>query len=97
MPSSQIEGVWKELNNPYKTVIVHFAPAVRVAIGEEFGMDAGTALSGQLAKALRMLGFDKIYDTTFTADLTIFEESEEFLIRKTQGGVLPLFTSCCPA
>jgi iron only hydrogenase large subunit-like protein len=77
---------------------VHFAPAVRVAIGEEFGMEVGSVVPGQLIKGLRMLGFDKIYDTSFAADLTIMEEANEFINRKVNNkGPLPIFTSCCPA
>ncbi|MGI6369781.1 MAG: 4Fe-4S binding protein [Ignavibacteria bacterium] len=97
VPRSQIDAVWKELDNPEKTVVVHFAPAVRVAIGEAFGMPAGTVLPGQIASALRTIGFDKIYDTSFTADLTIMEEATELVGRIQNGGVMPMFTSCCPA
>ncbi len=97
VPRSEVDSVWRELDNPNKTVVVHFAPAVRVAIGEEFGMPAGTVLPGQIVSALRSLGFDKVYDTSFTADLTIMEEGTEFIGRVTNGGVFPMFTSCCPA
>ena len=97
VPRSEIDAVWKELDNPKKIVIAHFAPAVRVAIGEEFGMLTGSILSGQIATALRFLGFDKVYDTSFAADLTIMEEANEFIKRKETGGIFPMFTSCCPA
>jgi NADH-quinone oxidoreductase subunit G len=97
IPNSQVENVWKALSNTNKRVVVHFAPAVRVAIGEEFGLEIGQVMSGQLIKALRLLGFAKIFDTSFAADLTIFEEATEFLTRKANGGIFPLFTSCCPA
>ena len=97
IPRSEIDAVWKELDNPKKVVVVHFAPAVRVAIGEEFDMPVGSVLSGQIAAGLRQLGFDKVYDTSFAADLTIIEEANEFLNRKETGGKFPMFTSCCPA
>ena len=97
LPRSEIKEVWNAISDPNKIVIAHFAPAVRVAIGEEFGMPVGSIVPGQLATGLRMLGFDKIYDTSFAADLTIIEEGTEFIKRKTESGVLPLFTSCCPA
>ncbi|MDR0927413.1 MAG: [FeFe] hydrogenase, group A [Ignavibacteria bacterium] len=97
IPRSEIGGVWKELDNPNKVVVAHFAPSVRVAIGEEFGMPSGSIVPGQIVSALRMLGFDKVFDTSFTADLTIVEEANEFIKRKEEGGVFPMFTSCCPA
>ncbi len=97
VPNSQIDQVWKEIDNPNKTVVVHFAPAVRVAIGEEFGMPAGTIMPGQLVSALRSIGFDKVYDTSYSADVTIVEEASEFVGRLKNGGVFPMFTSCCPA
>ena len=97
LPRSEIKEVWSAISDPNKIVVVHFAPAVRVAIGEEFGMPVGSIVSGQVVNGLRMLGFDKIYDTSFAADLTIMEEGTEFIKRKTDGGVLPMFTSCCPA
>ena len=97
IPRSEVDAVWKEIDNPKKVVIAHFAPAVRVAIGEEFDMPVGSVLSGQIATALRILGFDKVYDTSFTADLTIIEEANEFIKRKETGGTFPMFTSCCPA
>jgi NADH-quinone oxidoreductase subunit G len=96
-PKSDVEDVWKALDNPEKTVVVQIAPAVRVAIGEVFGAEPGTLSTGQTVAALKAMGFEKVYDTSFAADLTVIEESNEFLKRKTTGGKLPQFTSCCPA
>ena len=84
------------LADPNKTVIVQIAPAVRVGLGECFGLKPGEITTGQIVAALKRLGFDQIYDTSFAADLTVIEEGTEFLERKTQGGTLPMFTSCCP-
>jgi NADH-quinone oxidoreductase subunit G len=95
-PRQEIEEVWKALNDPTKKVVVQIAPAVRVAIGEQFGLPPGESTRGQMVAALKRLGFDRVYDTSFTADLTVIEEANEFLNRKTKGGKLPLFTSCCP-
>jgi NADH-quinone oxidoreductase subunit G len=95
-PKSEVDEVWKALNDPDKTVVAQIAPAVRVAIGEAFGLPSGESTRGQMVAAMKRLGFDKIYDTSFSADLTVIEEANEFLQRKTQGGRLPLFTSCCP-
>ena len=88
--------VWAALDDPDKVVIVQTAPAVRAAIGEEFGMPAGSLVTGQMVTSLRMLGFDKIFDTDFTADLTIIEEGNELLERLKTGGTLPMITSCSP-
>jgi NADH-quinone oxidoreductase subunit G len=88
---------WKALNDPEKLVVVQVAPAVRVALGEEFGLPAGEIVTGKVVAALRKLGFDKIFDTCIAADLTIMEEATELLDRVKAGGKLPLFTSCCPA
>ena len=88
--------VWAALDDPDKVVIVQTAPAVRAAIGEEFGMPAGSLVTGQMVTSLRMLGFDKIFDTDFTADLTIIEEGNELLDRLKTGGTLPMITSCSP-
>ncbi|MDA8226953.1 MAG: NADH-dependent [FeFe] hydrogenase, group A6 [Desulfitobacterium hafniense] len=88
--------VWRELNNPKKTVIVQTAPAVRVALGELFGADPGTLVTGKMVSALRRLGFDMVFDTDFAADLTIMEEASEFAHRLEHGGRLPILTSCCP-
>ncbi len=89
-------GVWAALANPDKFVVVETAPAVRVAMGEEFGMPAGTRVTGKMAAALRMLGFDRVFDTQFSADLTIMEEGHELIHRINTNGVLPLITSCSP-
>ncbi len=77
-------------------MIVQTAPAVRATIGEEFGMPPGSRVTGKMVTALRMLGFDKVFDTDFTADLTIMEEGSELIERVTKGGVLPQITSCSP-
>jgi NADH-quinone oxidoreductase subunit G/NADP-reducing hydrogenase subunit HndD len=93
---SEIPDVWKALGDPDKVVVVETAPAVRVAIGEEFGMPDGTQATGKMAAALRGLGFDKVFDTDFSADLTIMEEGFELIGRIKNGGTLPLITSCSP-
>jgi len=90
------QKVWDALNNPDLSVIVQTAPAVRVALGEEFGMEMGTIVKGKMVAALRRLGFDKVYDTDFAADLTIMEEGTELLSRLKNNGKLPLITSCSP-
>lgn len=95
-PRPEIEQVWQALNDPTKYVVAQVAPAVRVAIGEEFGFEPGTATSGQMVAALKRLGFERVYDTSFAADLTVVEEANEFLKRKIKGERLPQFTSCCP-
>ncbi len=89
--------MWKALDDPKKTVVCQIAPAVRVALGESFGGKPGAVITGQTVAALRRIGFDKVYDTCYAADLTVIEESTEFIKRKTQGEKLPIFTSCCPA
>ena len=91
-----ITEVVKALNDPNKTVIVQTAPAVRAALGEEFGMPIGSRVTGKMVAALRAIGFDRVYDTNYGADLTIMEEGNELLERLTHGGVLPMFTSCSP-
>ena len=91
-----IERVWDAINDPGRHVVVQTAPAVRVSIGEEFGMEPGSVVTGKLAAALRALGFDAVFDTDFTADLTIIEEGNELLRRMKTGGVLPMLTSCSP-
>ncbi len=96
-PRPEVDEVWRALHDPKKTVVAQIAPAVRVALGEEFGLPAGTSASGQIVAALKRLGFSAVYDTAFSADLTVIEEANEFLRRKATGGRLPLFTSCCPA
>ena len=93
---SEIDNVRAAIADPSKTVIVGTAPAVRAALGEEFGYPIGTNVEGQMVSALRLLGFDKIFDVNFTADLTILEESHEFLERVKAGEHLPLITSCSP-
>ena len=95
--SSEIEEVYKAINNPDKKVAVHIAPAVRVGLGEVFGIKPGISVDGKIAAALRMLGFDYVYDTSFAADLTIVEEATEFINRFTKKDHLPQLTSCCPA
>ena len=88
--------VWKALSDPTKHVIVQTAPAVRVALGEALGLDHGTVVTGKMVAALRRLGFDKVFDTDFSADLTILEEGSELLERLKTGGTLPMITSCSP-
>jgi iron-only hydrogenase group A len=78
-------------------VVVQTAPAVRAALGEEFGMPAGESVTGKMAAALRRLGFNQVLDTNFTADVTILEEGTELIDRIKNGGKLPMFSSCCPA
>ncbi len=93
----QTRTVWNAIKEGKKHCVVQIAPAVRVAIGEAFDMEPGELATGQLYSALRRLGFDAVFDTNFTADLTILEEGSEFVKRVTEGGVLPQITSCCPA
>ncbi len=90
------ERVFEALGDPKKYTIVQTAPAVRVALGEALGLPAGEIVTGKMVAALRRLGFKKVFDTNFTADLTIMEEGSEFLHRVTNGGVLPMITSCSP-
>ena len=89
-------AVWKLLADPKKHVVVQPAPAVRAALGEEFGLPMGTSVTGKMATALHRLGFDRVFDTDFGADLTIMEEATELLGRLKNGGVLPMITSCSP-
>ena len=91
-----IADVWDALADGTKHVVVQPAPAVRAALGEEFGMSIGTSVTGKMAAALRRLGFAKVFDTDFGADLTIMEEANELIDRVTNGGVLPMITSCSP-
>lgn len=93
---SDIQRVWDAIADPTKTVVVETAPAVRASLGEEFGYPMGTPVTDQMAAALRRLGFDKVFDTGFGADVTIMEEGTELLGRVTNGGVLPMITSCSP-
>ena len=88
--------VWAALNDPDKYVVFQTAPAVRVAIGEEFGLPIGTRCTGKMVSAIRRLGADKVFDVDFAADLTIMEEGTELLSRINSGGVLPMITSCSP-
>lgn len=88
--------VWAALNDPDKYVVFQTAPAVRVAIGEEFGLPIGTRCTGKMVSAIRRLGADKVFDVDFAADLTIMEEGTELLNRMKNGGVLPMITSCSP-
>ncbi len=88
--------VWAAIADPTKHVVVQPAPAIRVAIGEEFGLPMGARTTGKLAAALRRLGFDKVFDTNFGADQTIVEEATELVHRIKEGGKLPMFTSCSP-
>lgn len=90
------DEVFEAINDPEKYVIVQTAPAVRAALGESFGLPVGTNVQGKMVAALRRLGFDKVFDTDFAADLTIMEEANEFLDRVQNGGTLPLITSCSP-
>ena len=89
--------VWMKLKDPDIYTVVQTAPSVRVALGEEFGMPIGENTAGKMVTALRKLGFDKVFDTNTGADFTIMEEANEFVERVSDGGVLPMVTSCCPA
>lgn len=94
---SNVHAVWDVLHDKTKRVVVQIAPAVRVAIGDKFGIPKGENSIGRLVAALRRMGFDEIYDTNFAADLTVMEESKELVERLESGEKLPLLTSCCPA
>lgn len=97
VPKQSREDVWSAIHDEGKIVVAAVAPAVRVALGEYFGIPAGENVAGKMAAALRRIGFDYVFDVTFAADLTIFEEAEELVRRLTkQEGPLPMFTSCCP-
>lgn len=89
--------VWQALHDTNAYTMVQCAPAVRVGLAEDFGMDSGELVAGKMITALRKLGFDRVYDTNFTADLTIMEEGSELIQRIKENGTLPMFTSCCPA
>lgn len=93
---SHVEEVWDAINDPEKVVLVQTAPAIRVGIGETMGLPSGSLVTGKMVAALRKLGFNKVFDTQFTADLTIIEEGNELIHRITNGGVLPMITSCSP-
>lgn len=92
-----VPKVWRALEEKGKTVVVQVAPAVRVAIGELFGLNPGTIVTGKLVSALKSLGFDYVFDTDFAADLTIMEEAHEMIERIKENKNLPILTSCCPA
>jgi NADH-quinone oxidoreductase subunit G len=91
-----VAAVWRALQDPAKHVVVQEAPAIRAALGEEFGLPPGILVTGKMIAALRRLGFAKVFDTNFTADLTIIEEGNELLKRVREGGRLPMITSCSP-
>ena len=94
---NQIGQAWQALHDPKNRVVVQIAPAVRVALGEEFGLSAGENVMDRLVKALKLMGVEEVYDTDFAADMTTISESQEFLERLKAGGPFPMFTSCCPA
>ena len=93
----EIGKAWQKLYDPNVRVVFQIAPAVRVAVGEEFGLEPGVNAIDKLVSALKMMGADEVYDTNFGADMTVLEESAEFLERLKKGGPFPMFTSCCPA
>jgi len=91
-----VDEVWAAIADPNKVVVVQEAPAIRAALGEDLGLPVGTLVSGKMHAALKKLGFNHVFDTNFTADLTIMEEGTELVKRIKEGGALPMFTSCCP-
>ncbi len=93
---NNVSKLWSLLTDSDKFVVVQTAPAVRAALGEPFGMPAGVSVTGKMVSALRALGFDRVFDTDFAADLTIMEEATELIHRLQHGGKLPILTSCCP-
>ena len=93
----EIGKAWRVLYDSSKRVVIQIAPAVRVAVGEAFGLEPGVNAIDKLVSALKMMGADEVYDTNFGADLTVMEESAEFMERLKKGGPFPMFTSCCPA
>ncbi len=93
---SEIDNVWAALEDPKKHVVVQTAPAVRFGLGEEFGIEPGNSVTGKMVTALRRVGFDKVFDVDFSADLTILEEGTELIDRIKNGGKLPMITSCSP-
>ena len=95
--TTHMDEVWEALADPDVRVVAQIAPAVRVAVGDHYSLPKGRSVMGKIVNALHRMGFDEIYDTTFSADLTIMEESAEFLKRVEKGEKLPLLTSCCPA
>ncbi len=90
-----MDEVWEALADPNVRVVAQVAPAVRVAVGDHYGLTKGRSVMGKIVNALHLMGFDEVYDTSFSADLTIMEESAEFLDRIKKGEKLPLLTSCC--
>jgi len=92
-----VDKVWEALNDPDKHVIVQTAPAIRVALGEMFDMEPGTIVTGKMVSALRIMGFNGVFDTNFGADLTVMEEASELIYRIKENKTLPILTSCCPA
>ena len=94
--NNDIQKVWDALGDESKHVVVQIAPAIRVSLGEEFGEEPGSIVTGKIVSFFNRIGFDKVFDTNFTADLTIIEEGHEFLHRLNNGGKLPMFTSCSP-
>lgn len=94
---TNMDEVWDALSDPDVRVVAQIAPAVRVAVGDAFGLPKGRSVMGKIVNVLHRMGFDEVYDTTFSADLTIMEETAEFLERVKKGENLPLLTSCCPA
>jgi len=92
-----VDKVWEALNDPDKHVIVQTAPAIRVAVGEMFDMEPGTIVTGKMVSALRIMGFNGVFDTNFGADLTVMEEASELIYRIKENKTLPILTSCCPA
>ena len=93
---TNVDEVWEAISDPNKFVVVQDAPAVRAALGEEFGYPPGTLVTGKMLAAVRRLGFDRVFDTNFAADLTIMEEGSELIRRVKEGGTLPMITSCSP-
>ncbi len=93
---TNVTDIWNAIADPNIRVVAQIAPAVRLAVGDKFGFSKGTNTMGKLVAALRLMGFDKVYDTNFGADLTVIEESKEFVERLEKNENLPLFTSCCP-
>lgn len=93
---TNVTDVWQAIEDPNIRVVAQIAPAVRLAVGDKFGFPKGTNTMGKLVAALRLMGFDKVYDTNFAADLTVVEESKELAERLEKNENLPLFTSCCP-
>lgn len=91
-----IDRVWKAIENPDIHVVVQTAPSIRVSLGDEFGEKSGNIVTGKLVSALKELGFDKVFDTNFSADLTIMEEANELIYRIKNNGVISMMTSCCP-